>query len=202
MTIKHIILASKSSVRKNLLSNSGIEFEVISSDYDEKKLQDKYFNKNCSIDDVKYLTEELSFQKALDVSKIHNDSLIIGCDQILYFNNKIMLKPKNIEEAKEQLRQLRGNTHKLITTTLCVLNKKKVWSHISEQNMKMRIFGDNYIDGYISRMENNILSIVGGYEIEGLGINLFDEIGDDIFSIQGISILHLLGYLREMEYIT
>lgn len=202
MTIKHIILASKSSVRKNLLSNSGIEFEVISSDYDEKKLQDKYLNKNCSIVDVKYLTEELSFQKALDVSKIHNDSLIIGCDQILYFNNKIMLKPKNIEEAKEQLRQLRGNTHKLITTTLCVLNKKKVWSHISEQNMKMRIFTDNYIDGYMSRMENNILSIVGGYEIEGLGINLFDEIGDDIFSIQGISILHLLGYLREMEYIT
>ena len=202
MTIKHIILASKSSVRKNLLSNSGIEFEVISSDYDEKKLQDKYFNKNCSIDDVKYLTEELSFQKALDVSKMHNDSLIIGCDQILYFNNKIMLKPKNIEESKEQLRKLRGNTHKLITTTLCMLNKKKVWSHISEQNMKMRILSDNYIDWYISRMGNNILSIVGGYEIEGLGINLFDEIGDDIFSIQGISILHLLGYLREMEYLT
>jgi len=68
--------------------------------------------------------------------------------------------------------------------------------------MKMRIFSDNYIDWYISRLGNNILSIVGGYEIEGLGINLFDEIGDDIFSIQGISILHLLGYLREMEYIT
>jgi len=202
MTIKQIILASKSSVRKNLLSNSGIEFKVICSDYDEKNLQDKFFNKNCSIDDVKYLTEELSSQKALDVSKTHKDSLVIGCDQILYFNNKIMLKPKNIEESREQLRQLRGNTHKLITTTLCMLNKKKVWSHISEQNMKMRILSDNYIDWYISRMGNNILSIVGGYEIEGLGINLFDEIGDDIFSIQGISILHLLGYLREMEYLT
>ncbi len=202
MTIKQIILASKSSVRKNLLSNSGIEFKVICSDYDEKNLQDKYFNKNCSIDDVKYLTEELSSQKALDVSKTHKESLVIGCDQILYFNNKIMLKPKNIEESREQLRQLRGNTHKLITTTLCMLNKKKVWSHISEQNMKMRIFSDNYIDWYISRMGNNILSIVGGYEIEGLGINLFDEIGDDIFSIQGISVLHLLSYLREMEYLT
>mgnify|MGYP003337661481 FL=1 len=201
MTSNQIILASKSSVRKNLLSNSGIEFEVIGSDYDEKKLQDRYLNKNCSIDDVKYLVEELSFQKALAVSKSNENSLIIGCDQILYFNKKIMLKPKNIEESKEQLRQLSGKSHKLITATLCVLNNKKVWSYISEQNMKMRIFSDNFIDGYISKMNNNLLSILGGYEIEGLGINLFDEIGDDLFSIQGISILNLLNYLRKMDYI-
>ena len=117
------------------------------------------------------------------------------------FNKKIILKPKNIEESKEQLRQLSGKTHKLITATVCVLNNKKVWSYVSEQNMKMRLFSDNFIDGYISKMKDNILSIVGGYEIEGLGINLFDEIGDDLFSIQGISILNLLNYLRKMDYI-
>ena len=201
MTINQIILASKSSVRKNLLSNSGIEFEIIGSDYNEKNLQDQYLNKSCSIEEVKYLVEELSFQKALAVSKSNENSLIIGCDQILYFNRKIMLKPKNIEESKEQLSQLSGKTHKLITATLCVLSNKKVWSYVSEQNMKMRIFSDNFIDGYISKMKDNILSIVGGYEIEGLGINLFDEIGDDLFSIQGISILNLLNYLRKMDYI-
>lgn len=201
MTIDKIILASKSSVRKNLLDNTGIEFEVIGSDYNEKDLQDQYLNKICSIDEVKYLVEELSFQKAFAVSMSHQNSLIIGCDQILYFNKKIMLKPKNIEESKEQLSQLSGKTHKLITSTLCVLSNKKVWSYVSEQNMKMRIFSDNFIDGYISKMKDNILSIVGGYEIEGLGINLFDEIGDDLFSIQGISILNLLNYLRKMDYI-
>ena len=95
------------------------------------------------------------------------------------------------EELDNNKNEIEDNIHEYEEGGLCMLNKKKVWSHISEQNMKMRILSDNYIDWYISRMGNNILSIVGGYEIEGLGINLFD---DRIF--KSISLICLLSSLK------
>ena len=114
---------------------------------------------------------------------------------------KIFLKPKSIKESVSQLKQLSGNIHYLVTGTLCIKNEREVWHYISVQEMKMRKLSDEYIGNYIQSMNDKIFSVLGGYEIETIGINLFEKIGKDLFSIQGISILELLVFLRSEGYI-
>ena len=196
-----IILASKSDIRINLLKNTGVTFTSINSNYDESIIQTKYINKKQNIETVKALVYKLAIEKANNISKDHQEDLVIGCDQVLLFNEKIFLKPKSIQESVSQLKQLSGNIHYLVTSTLCIKNKREIWHYISVQEMKMRKLSDEYIRNYIKSMNDDIFSVLGGYEIEGIGINLFEKIGPDLFSIQGISILELLVFLRSEGYI-
>ena len=114
---------------------------------------------------------------------------------------RILNKPVNYEESFEQLKGLSGENHKLITATTCVMESKQIWSYISVQDMQMRTLSDEYIKNYINEIGDKVLNILGAYEIEGKGINLFESIGDDLFSIQGISILQLTKFLRKAGYI-
>ncbi|MDG2187138.1 MAG: Maf family nucleotide pyrophosphatase [Hyphomicrobiales bacterium] len=196
-----IILASKSIIRNKLLNNTGINYINIASDYDESDLQNAYLSMDLRLELIKELVYRLAFEKAMSVSKNYKNDLIIGCDQVLFFNKKIYLKPKNVEEASNQIKELSGQYHKLITSTVCIRNLEEVWYNISIQEMKMRQLNDRYIQNYITDMKENIFSIIGGYEIEGKGINLFEKIGNDLFSIQGISIIELLDFLRRGGYI-
>ena len=196
-----IILATQSDIRRNLLKNTGIRFKAIKSDFDETQLQDTLNGKICSLIDAQDLAKKLSFEKARNISDKYSKDLIIGCDQTLYFKKRILNKPVNYEESFEQLKGLSGENHKLITATTCVMDSKEIWSHISVQDMQMRTLSDEYIINYIREIGDKVLNILGAYEIEGKGINLFDSIGDDLFSIQGISILQLTKFLREAGYI-
>tara|TARA_Y100001935_G_scaffold237590_1_gene223213 strand:+ start:375 stop:980 length:606 start_codon:yes stop_codon:yes gene_type:complete len=197
----NIILASQSKIRRNLLENTGIKFKAVKSDFNETKLQNTFNGKDCSIQDVENLVRELSYLKAKIVSEKRPKKLIIGCDQILFFKERILNKPVNFKESFEQLKNLNGENHKLITATTCVKDSKKVWSYVSVQDMLMRKLSDKYIKNYMKQIGDDLLSVLGGYEIEGIGINLFESIGDDLFSIQGISILQLTKFLREAGYI-
>ena len=196
-----IILATQSEIRRNLLKNTGIRFKAIKSDFDETQLQDTLNGKICSLIDAQDLAKKLSFEKARNISDKYTKDLIIGCDQTLYFKKRILNKPVNYEESIEQLRGLSGENHKLITATTCVMESKQIWSYISVQDMQMRTLSDEYIKNYIKEIGDKVLNILGAYEIEGKGINLFESIGDDLFSIQGISILQLTKFLREAGYI-
>ena len=196
-----IILATQSEIRRNLLKNTGIRFKAIKSDFDETQLQDALNGKICSLKDAQDLVKKLSFEKAKNISCRYSKDLIIGCDQTLYFKKRILNKPVNYEESIEQLRGLSGENHKLITATTCVMESKQIWSYISVQDMQMRTLSDEYIKNYIREIGDKVLNILGAYEIEGKGINLFDSIGDDLFSIQGISILQLTKFLRKAGYI-
>ena len=196
-----IILATQSEIRRNLLKKTGIRFKAIKSDFDEAQLQDAFNNKICSLKDVQDLVKKLSLEKARNISNKYSKDLIIGCDQTLYFKKRILNKPVNYEESIEQLRGLSGENHKLITATTCVMESKQIWSYISVQDMQMRTLSDEYIKNYINEIGDKVLNILGAYEIEGKGINLFESIGDDLFSIQGISILQLTKFLREAGYI-
>ena len=196
-----IILATQSEIRRNLLKNTGIRFKAIKSDFDETQLQDAFNNKICSLKDVQDLVKKLSLEKARNISDKYSKDLIIGCDQTLYFKKRILNKPVNYEESFEQLKGLSGENHKLITATTCVMESKEIWSYISVQDMQMRTLSDEYIKNYINEIGDKVLNILGAYEIEGKGINLFESIGDDLFSIQGISILQLTKFLREAGYI-
>ena len=196
-----IILATQSEIRRNLLKKTGIRFKAIKSDFDEAQLQDAFNNKICSLKDVQDLVKKLSLEKARNISNKYSKDLIIGCDQTLYFKKRILNKPVNYEESFEQLKGLSGENHKLITATTCVMESKEIWSYISVQDMQMRTLSDEYIKNYIKEIGDKVLNILGAYEIEGKGINLFESIGDDLFSIQGISILQLTKFLREAGYI-
>ena len=197
----NIILATQSEIRRNLLKKTGIRFKAIKSDFDEAQLQDAFNNKICSLKDVQDLVKKLSLEKARNISDKYSKDLIIGCDQTLYFKKRILNKPVNYEESFEQLKGLSGENHKLITATTCVMKSKEIWSYISVQDMQMRTLSDEYIKNYINEIGDKVLNILGAYEIEGKGINLFESIGDDLFSIQGISILQLTKFLREAGYI-
>ena len=196
-----IILATQSEIRRNLLKNTGIRFKAIKSDFDETQLQDALNGKICSLKDAQDLVMKLSFEKAKNISERYSKDLIIGCDQTLYFKKRILNKPVNYEESFEQLKGLSGENHKLITATTCVMESKQIWSYISVQDMQMRTLSDEYIKNYIKEIGDKVLNILGAYEIEGKGINLFESIGDDLFSIQGISILQLTKFLRKAGYI-
>jgi septum formation protein len=196
-----IILATQSEIRKKLLKNTGIHFKSIKSDFDETQLQDSLNGKECSLEDVQDLAKKLSYEKAKIISDRYNKDLIIGCDQTLFFKKRILNKPANYDESFEQLKGLSGENHKLITATTCVMESKQIWSYVSVQDMNMRKLSDEYIKNYIKEIGDSVLNILGGYEIEGKGINLFDSIGDDLFSIQGISILQLTKFLRKVGYI-
>ena len=196
-----IILATQSEIRRNLLKNTGIRFKAIKSDFDEAQLQDALNGKICSLKDAQDLVKKLSFEKAKNISSRYSKDLIIGCDQTLYFKKRILNKPVNYEESFEQLKGLSGENHKLITATTCVMESKQIWSYISVQDMQMRTLSDEYIKNYIKEIGDKVLNILGAYEIEGKGINLFESIGDDLFSIQGISILQLTKFLRKAGYI-
>ena len=196
-----IILATQSEIRRNLLKNTGIRFKAIKSDFDETQLQDALNGKICSLKDAQDLVMKLSFEKAKNISGRYSKDLIIGCDQTLYFKKRILNKPVNYEESFEQLKGLSGENHKLITATTCVMESKQIWSYISVQDMQMRTLSDEYIKNYIREIGDKVLNILGAYEIEGKGINLFESIGDDLFSIQGISILQLIKFLRKAGYV-
>lgn len=195
-----IILASKSNIRINLLRNAGVDFTSIGSSYDESIVQAEYMKVEQNLESIKKLAYKLALGKARSISKNH-EGLVIGCDQVLFFNKKIFLKPKSVQESINQLKDLNGNVHNLVTSTLCIKNEKEIWCHISVQEMKMRKLNDEYIHSYIKSMNDHIFSVLGGYEIEGKGINLFEKIGTDLFTIQGISLLELLMFLRSEGYI-
>ena len=196
-----IILASKSNIRINLLKNTGVPFTSIGSNYDESIIQTEYTKVKQNIQTVKTMVYKLALEKAKNISKDHQEDIVIGCDQVLLFDDRIFLKPKSIKESVSQLKQLSGNIHNLVTGTLCIKNEREVWHYISVQEMKMRKLSDEYIGNYIKSMNDKIFSVLGGYEIETIGINLFEKIGKDLFSIQGISILELLVFLRSEGYI-
>lgn len=197
----NIILATQSEIRRNLLKNTGIRFKAIKSDFDETQFQDALNGKECSLKDAQDLVKNLSYEKAKNISDRYSKDLVIGCDQTLFYKKRIFNKPVNYEESFKQLKDLSGENHKLITATTCVIESKLIWSYVSVQDMNMRELSDEYIMNYIREIGDNVFNILGGYEIEGKGINLFDSIGDDLFSIQGISILQLTKFLRKAGYI-
>ena len=197
----NIILATQSEIRRNLLKNTGIRFKAIKSDFDETQFQDALNGKECSLKDAQDLVKNLSYEKAKNISDRYSKDLVIGCDQTLFYKKRIFNKPVNYEESFKQLKDLSGENHKLITATTCVIESKLIWSYVSVQDMNMRELSDEYIMNYIKEIGDNVFNILGGYEIEGKGINLFESIGDDLFSIQGISILQLTKFLRKAGYI-
>lgn len=189
---RDIILASRSKTRVKLLRSAGIVFESVAHgvDEDEVKLS---MSKNTPEEVVVKLAE----MKALKPSITNKNTFVIGSDQGLDLNGELINKARNRNEAKEQLKKMSGSKHTLITATTVALNNNILWKYVDRSKMLMRNLNDDLITEYLDMVDDNILDLVGVYAIEGEGIKLFESIGSDLFSIQGISLIQLTQFLWE-----
>ncbi len=187
---RDIILASKSETRIKLLRNAGIAFAPVSHgvDEDEVKLS---MSKNTPEEVVVKLAE----MKALKPSMFNKNAFVIGSDQGLDLKGELINKARDRNEAKDQLLKMSGCIHTLITATTVAQDNNIIWKHVDRSKMHMRKLSEDLIKEYLNKVDDNILGLVGVYAIEEEGIKLFENIGSDLFSIQGISLIQLTQFL-------
>ncbi|MGY6633626.1 MAG: Maf family protein [Alkalilacustris sp.] len=193
-----LILASASAVRAELLRQAGVPFDVVPARVDEQALQAGLVAAGASPRDM---ADALAEQKARRVSGKHPDRLVLGCDQVLAFQDQVFGKPRNRAEAAGRLRALRGQTHALISAVVLYQGTEPVWRHVDTARLTMASFSDAYLDGYLDRGWPGLGSTVGGYRVEDEGIRLFSRIEGSHFSVLGLPLLPLLGHLGCMGVI-
>ena len=183
-----IILASKSAARRSMLTNVGMDYRSIQADIDESGVIES---------NIEVLTEKLAIMKALHISNKYPDALVIGSDQTLEFDAELFCKAKDRGEARQKLKQLRGNTH-ILRSSICIARGDEIiFTHTSKASLTMHDFDDEFLENYMDSDPDALTSCVGGYKIEGAGAWLFSEITGDVFTIMGMPLLPLLAFLRE-----
>jgi len=189
-----VILASSSEIRATLLANAGIEFDAIGADIDERAVEAPLLDANFLPEDIASVLAEA---KALEVSERYPGAYVIGADQILAFGGRRWTKPESVEEARSNLLDLRGRTHELHAAVVCARDGEAVWRHVSTARLSMRNFSPQFLGRYLASIGENALSSVGSYQLEGEGVQLFDRIEGDYFTILGLPLLPLLAFLRQ-----
>ena len=189
---KPLILASASDIRAQLLQNAGVSIDVQPARIDEDAIKQALQAEQATPRDI---ADTLAEMKARRCAEKGAGGLVLGCDQVLAFKGGVLSKPKTIEEAAEQLKELRGQTHQLLSAAVIYDDYKPVWRHVGVARLSMRDFSDAYLTEYLERNWDSIRWSVGGYKIEEEGIRLFRAIQGDTFTIQGLPLLELLSYL-------
>lgn len=191
-----VILASGSAARAAILAGAGIRFRQQASMIDEEE-EHRQIAGTASPSEVAL---HLARLKADAVLEREPGAIVIGGDQILAIGNEILQKPCSREEAREQLKKLRGRTHELHTAAV-VVSKSHAASFVDIATMKVRDFSDKFLDCYLEMCGEAILTSVGAYHIEGLGVLLFSEIKGDYFTILGLPVLPVLEELRRLSIV-
>jgi septum formation protein len=186
-----LILASTSSIRRELLAQAGISFKAENPYVDETKIKQAA----GAIDPGK-LALLLAESKAIAVSNRIPNALILGADQVLNLDGRAVAKPASPVAAKRQLEELRGQAHWLETAVCCARAGKASWRHLARARLIMRNFSDEFLENYLRTAGEGVTSSVGDYKLEGAGIQLFEAIEGDYFTILGLPLLPLLAFLR------
>ena len=189
-----LILASTSPTRRRVLENAGLDFEVAAPGVDEEEIKLSLKATGAS---GAQIAETLAELKANRISAKAEGALVIGADQILSCNGVLFDKPPDMDHARAQLQALRGKPHELLTAVCVAKNGGWVWHHNAVARLTMRQFSDDFLDEYLARAGEDVLGSVGVYRLEGLGSHLFSRIDGDFFTILGLPLLPLLGFLRE-----
>lgn len=189
-----LVLASASMARRTLLTAAGLCFEAIPARIDEDAIKQAARTEAAAAEDTAVLLGEL---KAMRVSARQPGALVIGADQLLVCDGEIFDKPADLATARAQLRRLRGRRHALLGAVVCVRDQVRLWHHLAREQLLMRAFSDAMLDHYLAIEAERVLDWVGAYRIEGVGVQLFEAIEGDYFSILGLSLLPLLGFLRQ-----
>ena len=190
-----LILASQSPFRRMLMENAGLAFRAEAAEIDERAVEAALAARNPTPQEI---AEALAIEKARDVAGRNPDALVIGSDQTLSLEGRVFHKPADMAEAKSHLLAMSGRTHSLNCGIALVRNGETLWSHVSIAHLTVRPLSDAFVDRYLERVGTRILASVGAYQLEGEGVQLFERIDGDYFTILGLPLLPLLAKLRDL----
>jgi len=191
-----LVLASGSEVRGKILAAAGLRVEIRQSQVDERAEEAK-----SGVADAAAVARHLARAKAGAVAALLPGRLVLGADQTLARGSKRFSKPLDRAGAAEQLRALRGRTHELHSALAVVRDGVTLFGCVETAKLTMRNFSDGFLESYLDMAGAAATSSVGGYQLEGIGIHLFERIKGDYFTILGLPILPLLGFLRQNNFI-
>jgi septum formation protein len=186
-----LILASQSRARQALLANAGLAFEAMPAEIDERKIQ-----RASGLTGPGEVASLLARQKALWVSMHHAGRIVVGADQTLALGQRLFSKPAGRAQAAEQLQALAGGVHELQSAVAVARDGKIVFETVSVARMTMRKLSATEIEAYLNEAGEAVTSSVGAYQLEGLGIHLFERLAGDHFTILGLPLLPLLAFFR------
>jgi septum formation protein len=186
-----LILASQSRARQALLANAGIEFEAVAAEIDERAVQ-----QDSILSGPGDIAALLARKKALSVSMRRPGNFVVGADQTLALGTQLFIKPDGRAQAAEHLRTLAGRSHELHSAVAVVRDGKILFESGDIARMTMRRLGGAEIEAYLNEAGAAITTSVGAYQLERLGVHLFERIEGDHFTILGLPLLPLLAFLR------
>lgn len=193
-----LILASGSTIRKQILTQAGLDFSVIVKPVDEAAIKASMMSEKAAFTDI---VATLAQIKTFRVS-CQNEGLVIGADQILVMDGLLFDKPENLDEVADRLWSMRGKKHNLINAVIVSRDGKELWRYINRTDLYVREFSRAFLETYIQTEGEILLQTVGAYRFEGMGVQIFSRVEGDFFSILGLSLLPLLEFLRQSKAIS
>lgn len=189
-----IILASRSAARSAVLTAAGIPHDLVAADVDERTIEDPLQRAGAA---PQQIALHLARIKAMYVSEHYEGRLVLGADQVLSLSDECFSKPQDRAQAERQLLALRGREHCLNSAICLMCDGKVLYETVAIARLGMRRFSKRFLTAYLDAGGDQVLSSVGCYQIEGIGIQLFDRVEGDQSVILGLPILPLLAFMRE-----
>jgi septum formation protein len=196
LAARPLVLASKSAARRALLEAAGIPVEIVPADIDERAVEAR-----AGLEDAGTVAALLAREKAKAVAGKHPDGLVLGADQTLALRERRFSKAPDRAAAREQLMALRGQTHTLHSAVAVVAAGAVVFEHVDAAHLTMRAFSDGFLDRYLDAVGDAATASVGGYQLEGLGLQLFERVEGDHFTVLGLPLWPLLDWLRRAGHL-
>jgi septum formation protein len=194
--MREIILASKSKVRKDILSTNGIHCRVVPSNIDEDSIKISLTKDKAS---PEIISKNLAELKANKVSAKFPNELVIGADSVIDLNGEVISKPNNRNEALEILKSLNGKKHHLISSVCISMGGNMIWNYTDKAELFMKQFTLMELEDYLSKISDEALYAYNVYQIEGLGKTLFSEIKGDNDTIMGLPVKKIKEYLKNIS---
>lgn len=190
-----IVLASGSPFRRKMLEDAGLAVEAVPARIDERAVEQATQGSGVTPAELAAILAEA---KALDISQDLPGRLVVGADQTLSLGDDVLHKARNMEEARRRLLALSGRTHELNSAVVIARDGRVLWRHVATARLTMRALDPAFIGRHLSRVGEKALGSVGAYQIEGEGVQLFEKIEGDLFTIVGLPLLPLLAELRKL----
>jgi septum formation protein len=191
LTASPLILASRSRVRRALLEGAGVPVEVKPADIDERGVEVR-----APLQAPVVIAALLAREKVLATARQWAGRLVLGADQILSLEGRRFSKPSDRSAAHAQLRALSGRTHELYSAIAFAQDTTVLFEHVAVARLTMRMLSDHFLQNYLDAVGEAATASVGAYQLEGLGIQLFERVDGDYFTVLGLPLMTALDFLR------